>query len=74
MPTRLWHSLIWWWFVRDARLELVNDTIPLELPNGRTLKLGTCLQPKQHDILTPTLINNTNLFAWSAVDLSICGP
>jgi len=28
----------------DARLEPVDDIVPLELPNGRTLKLGTDLQ------------------------------
>ena len=49
---------------RDTRLELVEETIPLELPNGRAIKLGTGLQPEQRDILTPTLINNTDLFAW----------
>ena len=53
---------------RDARLKLVEESIPLELPNGHTIKLGTGLQPEQCDILTPTLINNTNLFAWSAAD------
>jgi len=41
----------------------------LELPNGRTLKLGSDLQQEQHDILTPTLIANTDLFAWLATYL-----
>jgi len=54
---------------RDARLELVDDTVPLELLNGCTFKLGTGLQQEQRDILTPTLISNTDLFAWSAADL-----
>ena len=27
-----------------ARIELVDNTISLDLPNGRTLKLGTSLQ------------------------------
>ncbi|XP_027922819.1 uncharacterized protein LOC114180718 [Vigna unguiculata] len=54
---------------RDARLELVDDIVPLELPNGRTLKLGTGLQQEQRDILTPTLISNTDLFAWSVANL-----
>jgi len=54
---------------RNAHLEPVDDTVPLELPNGRTLKLGTGLQHEQRDILTPTLISNTDLFAWSTVDL-----
>ena len=62
---------------QDARLEPVKETIPLELPNGRAIKLGTGLQPEQRDILTPTLINNTDLFAWLAVDLPggpVCLP
>jgi len=59
---------------RDARLKPVEETIPLELPNGRTIKLGTGLQPEQRDILTPTLINNTDLFAWSAADLPGVDP
>jgi len=52
----------------DARLEPVDETTPLELPNGCTLKLGTGLQHKQREILTPTLISNTDLFAWSTPD------
>jgi len=58
----------------DARLELVDETIPLELPNGRTIKLGTTLQHEQRQILTPTLISNTDLFAWFAVDLPNVDP
>ena len=46
----------------------------MELPNGRTLKLGTGLQQEQRDILTPTLIANTDLFAWSAADLPGVDP
>jgi len=46
----------------------------LELPNGRTLKLGTSLQQEQRDILTPTLISNTDLFAWSTADLPGVDP
>ena len=52
-----------------SRNKRVDETIPLELPNGRTIKLGTGLQPEQHKILTHTLISNTDLFVWSAVDL-----
>jgi len=59
---------------RDARLEPVEETIPLELPNGRAIKLDTGLQPEQHDILTPNLINNIDLFAWSAADLPNVDP
>jgi len=33
---------------RDARLEPVKETIPLELLNGRAIKLGTGLQLEQH--------------------------
>jgi len=46
----------------------------LELPNGCAIKLGTRLQPEQRDILTPTLINNTDLFAWSVADLPGVDP
>jgi len=59
---------------RDARLEPVDETTPLELPNGRTIKLGTGLQPEQREILTPTLISNTDLFSWSAADLPGVDP
>jgi len=54
---------------RDVHLEPVDETIPLELTNGRTLKLGTGLQHDQREILTPTFINNTDLFAWFVADL-----
>jgi len=59
---------------RDVFHELFDDTIPLELPTGRTLKLGTNLQQEQRDIPTPTLINNTDLFVWSAADLPVVDP
>jgi len=59
---------------RDARLELVDETTPLELTNGSTLKLGTGLQHDQREILTPTLINNIDLFTWSAADLPGVDP
>jgi len=58
----------------DARLEPVDETTPLEFPNARTIKLGTGLQPEQREILTPTLISNTDLFAWSTADLPIVDP
>ncbi|XP_027922675.1 uncharacterized protein LOC114180566 [Vigna unguiculata] len=58
----------------DARLEHVDETIPLELPNGRTLKLGTGLQHDQREMLTPTLISNTDLFSWSVADLPGVDP
>ncbi|XP_027941195.1 uncharacterized protein LOC114194995 [Vigna unguiculata] len=59
---------------RDARLEPVDETLPLELPNGHTLKMGTGLQHEQRDILTPTLNSNTDLIAWSAIDLPDVDP
>jgi len=55
---------------RDVCLELVEETTPLELPNGHTIKLGI----EQRDILTPTLVSNTDLFAWSAADLPGVDP
>jgi len=54
---------------RDAHLEPIDETIPLELPNERTIKLGATLQHKQCEILTSTLISNTYLFAWFVADL-----
>jgi len=59
---------------RDARHEPIEETIPLELPNGRAIKLGIGLQPEQRDILIHSLINNTDLFAWSAADLPGVDP
>jgi len=54
---------------RDVRLELVEDTTPLELPNGHSINLGTGLNSNERATITPILINNTDLFAWSAADL-----
>jgi len=59
---------------RDARIELVDNTVSLELSNGRTLKLGTDLQQEQCHILVATLIANTNLFSWSVADLPSVDP
>jgi len=46
----------------------------MERPNGRTIKLGTRLESEQRDIITPTLVSNTDLFAWSAADLPGVDP
>ena len=59
---------------RDAHLEPVEETIPLELSNGRAIKLNTSLQPEQRDILTPNLYSNKDLFAWLAADLPSVDP
>jgi len=59
---------------QDVRLEPVEETTPLELPNGHTIKLGTRLESEQRDIITPTLVGNTDLFAWSAVGLPGVDP
>jgi len=53
---------------RDVRLEPVEDTTPLELPNGHSINLGIGLNSDERATITPILINNTDLFAWSAVD------
>jgi len=58
----------------DAHIEPVEDTVSLELSNGRTLKMGTNLQQEQRDILTPTLIANIDLFSWLAADLLDVDP
>ena len=59
---------------RDVRLEPVEDTTPLELPNGHSINLDTGLNSDERAIITPILINNTDLFAWSAADLPGVDP
>jgi len=59
---------------RDVRLEPVEDTTPLELPNGHSINLGTGLNSDERATITPILINNTDLFAWSAADLPGVDP
>jgi len=46
----------------------------MELPNGNLIKLGTRLESKECDIITPILVGNTDLFAWSAADLPGVDP
>jgi len=58
----------------DSRIEPIEEIVSLELSNGRVLKLGAGLQQEHHDVLAPTLTANTNLFAWSAVDLPCVDP
>jgi len=59
---------------RDVRLEPVEDTSPLQLPNGHSINLGTGLNFDERATITPILINNTDLFAWSAADLPGVDP
>jgi len=59
---------------RDVRLEPVEETSPLELPNGHSINLGTGLNSDEGVIITPVLVGNTNLFAWSAADLPGVDP
>jgi len=59
---------------RDVRLEPVEDTTPLELPNRHSINLGTGLNSDERATITPILINNTDLFAWSAADLPGVDP
>jgi len=59
---------------QDVRLELVEETTLVELPNGRFIKLGTGLESEHRDIITPTLVSNTDLFAWSVGDLPGVDP
>jgi len=54
---------------RDVCLELVEETSPLELSNGHSINLGTGLNSDECAIITPILISNIDLFAWSAADL-----
>ena len=59
---------------RDVHLEPVEETSPLELPNDHSINLGTDLNSDERAIITPILINNTNLFAWSVVNLPGVDP
>jgi len=47
----------------DVRLEPVEETSLLELPNGHSINLGTSLNSDERAIITPILTNNTDLFA-----------
>jgi len=42
---------------RDVRLEPVEETSPLELPNGHSINLGTGLNSDERAIITPILTN-----------------
>ena len=46
----------------------------MEIPNERSINLGTDLNSDERAIITPILLNNTNLFAWSATDLPGVDP
>jgi len=59
---------------RDVRLEPVEETTALELPNGHSIKLGTWLESEERAIITLVLVSNIDLFAWSAVDLPGVDP
>jgi len=58
----------------ESRIEIVEETVSLELPTGRTLKLGAGPQSEHCDVVTPTLTANADLFAWSAADLPDVDP
>jgi len=59
---------------RDVRLEPVEEITPLELPNDRTIKLGTGLESEQREIITPTIFDNSDVFTWLAADLPGVDP
>ena len=59
---------------RDVRLKPIEETSPLELPNGHSINLGTRLNSDECAILTPVLVSNIDLFAWSAADLPRVDP
>ena len=58
----------------DVRLESIEETSPLELPNVYSINLGTGLNSEERAIITPILVNNTDLFAWSTADLPGLDP
>jgi len=47
---------------QDVRLEPVEETSLLELPNGHSINLGTGLNSDERAIITPILTSNTDLF------------
>jgi len=59
---------------RDVRLEPVEETSPLELPNGHSINLGTSLNFDERVSITLILVRNTDLFAWSVADLPGVDP
>jgi len=59
---------------RDVRFKPVEETSPLELPNGHSINLGTGLNSNERAIITPILVSNTDLFAWSTADLPGVDP
>jgi len=58
----------------DVRLEPVEETSPLNLPNDHFINLGIGLNSDERAIITPILINNTDLFAWLVADLPLVDP
>ena len=58
----------------DVCLKPVEETSPLELPNSHSINLGTSLNSDERAIVTPILVSNTDLFAWSAADLPRVDP
>jgi len=59
---------------QDVRLEPVEDSTPLALPNGHSINLGTGLNSDERATITHILINTTDLFAWSTADLPGVDP
>jgi len=58
----------------DVRLEPIEESSPLELLNGHSINLGIGLNSDERAIITPILVGNTDLFAWSATDLPRVDP
>ena len=59
---------------RDVRLKPVEETSPLELPNGHSINVGTRLNSDERAIITHVLVGNTDLFGWSTADLPGVDP
>jgi len=59
---------------QDFRLEPVEETSPLELPNGHSINLGTGLNSDERAIIVSILVSNIDLFAWSVADLPGVDP
>jgi len=59
---------------QDIHLKPVEETSPLELPNGHSINLSTGLNSDERANITPILVSNTDLLAWSATDLPWVDP
>ena len=58
----------------DSRIEPVEDTQPMTIWPGKSLKLGPDLCLSNQALIEATFNDNTNLFVWSTIDLPGVDP